>query len=303
VSQFSAWVDERLNKLDADRHFDGLVYHYTSVEGLNGILNSGGFRFTRLEHHKDPDEFKFGLSFVVPAIEAVAHRFNGVQKLAEVLPQAFEKWRKRSTYYTSSFSLAGNLSYQWDNYADNGKGVAVGFDPEIFIPKPSANPFDLPIVARQMVAKVHYGSEWIRAQQRSAIEKALTVFSAGVIKNVSDNRHQQWALFTDVAVALIPLLYANAISAKLLKFEDEREIRLAVAASHTETAAIRQSFDRDKKKIEYLLCPLNPHIHAHNTIREVRIGPKADATVAAHVRGLLEKFCNSPATIAIVPWT
>jgi hypothetical protein len=89
-----------------------LVYHYTSLKGLKGILKKQRIRATHFEYLNDPDELHYCRNLF--GEEARRTDPNAAD------PAMFGE------DYIASFSEVGDDLAQWRSYGDGGNGVAIG---------------------------------------------------------------------------------------------------------------------------------------------------------------------------------
>lgn len=107
------------------------LYHYTSLDGLLGILGSKTLRATHIAHLNDANE----LTLAVDLLEgAVRQRFQAPEVPAEdrkCLGQLLEwiehRFLLEHLLFTCSFTEAGNLLSQWRAYCPPSAGVSLGF--------------------------------------------------------------------------------------------------------------------------------------------------------------------------------
>jgi Protein of unknown function (DUF2971) len=97
------------------------IYHYTSAENALNILKSGELWFTERAHLNDPSEIKFGIELAEYVARSLA------SPIADWLRHLRERFMVPHAYYTASFSVDGDSLPQWRAYADDGKGIALGF--------------------------------------------------------------------------------------------------------------------------------------------------------------------------------
>jgi Protein of unknown function (DUF2971) len=91
-----------------------ILYHYTDVIGLLGILDKGCVRATNAAYLNDSLEFEAGRSV-----------FDGISsEISGPLPAVLSAHK----FYVACFSSVGDLLSQWRGYASNGAGYAIGFD-------------------------------------------------------------------------------------------------------------------------------------------------------------------------------
>ncbi len=103
-----------------------ILYHYTTIEGLKGIIHSKSIWASDYRFANDATEFSYGLSFFEQAIERLRsqHALHGdvvdaIGRLRKAIPQF--------SLLIASFCENGDLLSQWRGY--NGAiGYAVGVD-------------------------------------------------------------------------------------------------------------------------------------------------------------------------------
>jgi len=111
-----------VNKLFATKP-KGTLYHYTSLKGAMGIIESGSIRATEIRFFSDAAEIK--------------HMFNllrdGMTRFSLRLEYELTNWlSKRLTHkhrlFVASFTANGNLLSQWRSYSPAAKGINLGFN-------------------------------------------------------------------------------------------------------------------------------------------------------------------------------
>ena len=120
---------------------DKFLYHYCSTKKMYGILSSKQLRMSditksndydevfmffpgiidamRERYRKDPFQFKFACEYGENAISAFLHLIYGYFRTR------FDKGGV--TNFVVCFCEDGDKLSQWRGYADNGKGVSIGF--------------------------------------------------------------------------------------------------------------------------------------------------------------------------------
>ncbi len=107
------------------------LYHYTTLSGLLGIVDSAELRCSDIRYMNDSTELRHTLDLLG---EQVTQRIvAGVDKPA--LLTAFLDWLTHRVVsgpmlFCASFRGNGNLLSQWRGYSVHGKGVSLGFTPE-----------------------------------------------------------------------------------------------------------------------------------------------------------------------------
>lgn len=116
--------------LGADSYFCyGTLAHYTNLQGLVGIVESGGYWLSDLRFLNDAKEFEHGRELALELIDTRIARprhdpFKAVlQELRGALNQPIHE-----RYFVASFSKDSDSLEQWRAYASGSDGVALVFE-------------------------------------------------------------------------------------------------------------------------------------------------------------------------------
>lgn len=106
------------------------LYHYTSLQGLMGIIESRTLRASDVRYMNDSTELKYAFNLLQ---KAIAVRTAAQTKHDDTL-FFFSTWlrdqiNKGPMLFSASFRANGNLLSQWRGYASHGKGMSLGFNP------------------------------------------------------------------------------------------------------------------------------------------------------------------------------
>jgi len=120
------------------------VYHYCSLETLLSILDKKTIRLSDINKSNDYLESKATIDFIKKAVIQLCHQQSideseqimlgidneaAMKHLIEIVFNRFLNY-KDTLVYAACFSEEPDLLSQWCEYADNGKGVAIGFNTE-----------------------------------------------------------------------------------------------------------------------------------------------------------------------------
>lgn len=125
------------------------LYHYTSIEGLKGILESRCFWASRIHFLNDTQEFKYSFDILKKVISEFLERLP--KKALPPRTPGQDEWLRlfydtiNGMYLESdllvktpvcvfSFSPRGDLLSQWRGYCPSGGGYSIGFRTELLIP-------------------------------------------------------------------------------------------------------------------------------------------------------------------------
>lgn len=102
------------------------IYHYTSISGLISIIESQTIFCTNINFLNDKKEFKHGVNIIEKVLQKLKKE-NFESSVLEMVEKHIDLIYKGERYVTC-FSKDGDLLSQWRAYANQGKGVSIGFD-------------------------------------------------------------------------------------------------------------------------------------------------------------------------------
>lgn len=120
-----------------------VLYHYSTVSGVLGVLNSGKLWATNIWYLNDHGELAYGIDRILEMkekrIQALIDKTEGHEKERQknTLEELFkfllqplldkEAIRSIGRFYVSCFCENGDLLSQWRAYGDKGAGYSLGF--------------------------------------------------------------------------------------------------------------------------------------------------------------------------------
>ncbi len=200
-------LDEILNRQPSH-----IIYHYTTHDGLIGILSSKSIWSTHIRYLNDSYEFVYGLELLKNQINqyyTIKDKRNGY---ANSLLNRLEGSEYSHTFITS-FSENGDLLSQWRGYTDNAAGYSIGFE----------NNYLKPLIREQKFKLVP--CIYNEHEQTEIVNEFITDLIDTCAKNDSDNSPPQE---TSQLIIRYAFKFVESI-APLLKhpsFSEEREWRL-----------------------------------------------------------------------------
>lgn len=191
--------------------------HYTDLNGLFGIVESGSFWLSDHRFLNDKEEFENGRKLTISLLNALAKK-PLYKTFASILNGAarYLMQHKETPSYLCSFSKVSDSLEQWRSYGKNGQGVSIVF-------KNSASHFSLlPILH---VSKVVYkDSEKIRI--------LISLIRKYRIEHGIDVAHANHIDEDDWSSEIARWLAMNFINFKHPSYESEQEIRLLASGEH-----------------------------------------------------------------------
>jgi len=132
-------IQEIAQSLYADSP-DELLYHYTTISGLKGIVEDQSLWASDVRYMNDSAELHYIISLLRDCSEAY-------QEHKKFLNQFINWMSHRVTnghmVFAASFRANGNLLSQWRGYSQVGKGVSIGFKSEDVLALALDNQFQL----------------------------------------------------------------------------------------------------------------------------------------------------------------
>lgn len=127
-------------KLNKKPHGVNVLYHYTDLNGLKGIIENQSFLSSNSAYLNDKEEFYYGVNLFKTAISSYQPQTPDEENIIEEISKELNN-KSESYHFVTCFSIEGDSLSQWRAYANDGKGIAIGFNLkkliEAFEPKAS----------------------------------------------------------------------------------------------------------------------------------------------------------------------
>lgn len=195
-----------------------IVYHYCSLDSFFAIINHSTIRLSNIAKSNDREEVRHCFDIFEKTLRDSCLEFSkyyGCRKFFDNIDYNDLVSRAVTNdsliYYVSCFSAESDLLSQWRGYADDGRGVAIGFYSKAFV---SAKDFK-----NIKYNKVIYDA--------SAIKNDLHDY---IIRKLKDayNRYTPISPYIDAINDIISGMIYNAIFYKNPAFIEESEWRLVI---------------------------------------------------------------------------
>ncbi|MAS35219.1 MAG: hypothetical protein CL610_14500 [Anaerolineaceae bacterium] len=212
-----------------DSQLPPILYHYTNVYGLQGIVESSKWYATHYLYMNDGKEIIYGDELVQEELDKridtepddwVKKTYNkclGKEYGSPSLLREFDY-----DIYIVSFSEEGNLLDQWRAYGDDGEGYSIGINPSklaaIITGPIITDPKNLAFV------KVEYNPSKQNSLIRNAIDEARLILKRELAGAVDDTHRNQ--LCTLIASHLSRTLIQLSLFFKHPAFQNEKEWRV-----------------------------------------------------------------------------
>ncbi len=209
----------------------GTVFHYCSVDTFVSIITNGTLRATNIRKSNDKAEVSGYVHTFQAAVRDAIKQFykenpedNAFKLFAQITEgdsfygldtdSIIKRYvdNNSCTYYATCFSRDGNLLSQWQEYADGGRGVSIGFNENFFARNTQGLHFKY--------SQVHYDLANVK---EFFVKRLLDLFEARkqmAGESVSDQDYQN-ALFE-----IINIMVYNTVFFKNPAFSAEKEFRI-----------------------------------------------------------------------------
>ena len=216
-----------------------VIWHYTSLDGLKGILSSRSLWMTNAQYMNDVTELIYGAKIVLQELQRNARAFFGDVNYSKLIVN-YET-------YVACFCRRKNLLSQWARYARNGAGVSIGFR--------------LSELQKIFSDYIFVSVEYSDMEQRNLFNTYLMHFCGLLSKHTDANVR---------AAAICRLSHIVVAACKHPDFSEEQEIRLIISPD-----AKNKLGDKIKVRVsgDMLVPYLETDIDISGAIKEIMVGP------------------------------
>jgi hypothetical protein len=281
------------------KKFPSLLWHYTTFNGLNGIVAGGQLIASSLAYLNDTAEFLYTIQPLLAHLETAGVSLNDLARglfpsnVESMVKIMFEKHVRGDSFYVTCFSKEPDDLSQWRSYTPHPPGFAIGFEPDELIPLANSHHF--------AAAECKYPKEdELRAEVLAAYENAIkgmdedkSKLPIPVTDELRESFIEKWAI--KVVTAVMHL----APQRKHPKFAAEKEVRLLAMAPLGEIE-YRQS---GSLLVPYIRFPARPK-KGPSTIKAVIVSPcpHQDAVIAVTRQMCLQHHVHAEVLASEVPY-
>lgn len=237
----------------------GLLYHYTTLTGLRGIVGTHTLWASDIRYMNDSAELKHAADLIRAEVQG---RIVSGRGKADLLDQFVDWVAYRITnghlLFAASFRSHGNLLSQWRGYSEHGKGVSLGFSADYILECARKQQFQIgsciyePTRQRELIGQV---VDAVEAQADLVVRGGetrdqlagiyRTVFEdieidllriAAVLKHPSFQEEEEWRIISSVFTndTDSPILFreANAMLVPYIEFDLQLEEKYPLQLDH-----------------------------------------------------------------------
>lgn len=262
------------------------LFHYCSNEAFVSILRSRSLWLSALTLSNDNLEGRWARKIFDDAIMGFDPKMDSHDW--QLLSQCLDDWQSRRGVLGACLSEAGDILSQWRAYADEGRGVAIGFCHQLLS--------NLPLQHRKgWVMEPHYGLDKVvydeTEQKEIATSRIKNFLEASKISEINAFRlgpQKSFKLFEYLGFELMTLIhqFKNPAFAEECEWRFCRHLTLDKPADRVRTFASLDFRNSDRGIIPYSPLPL-PQGTAW--IKSIVLGPRNPTPVDV-VKAMLVKF-------------
>ncbi len=202
-----------------------VLYHYTSSEGIKGIIESGCFWATHFRFLNDQTEILYSMDLIDNEMDYFISSItnNYLKEILEKYKNVRERWINiykgfNHDVYIASFTEKEDMKSQWKEYGEKAKGYVIGIDPNrllnLRMDKPIYNISNK--IGHFWLVKIDYDKE----KQKDIIRKYFKHFETTLSNTEVFNDPNEKRTFYENAVLdyllflinYLPLLFKNPFS-------------------------------------------------------------------------------------------
>jgi hypothetical protein len=195
-----------------------VLYHYTSLKALLEIVESGCLFATDISFFSDAAEMKHTANlFRIYISQRIESGAGNSKLLLQLREWVSERLTRGHSQFVVSFTKNGNLLSQWRSYCPHGKGVSIGFSPNVILHCASSMAF--------RVGRCIYDN----TRQKEIIEEIISQIEelgAKRDENLDASKRHPSQSFHDIFVEIEDDLLRVAALMKHGKFSEEQEWRV-----------------------------------------------------------------------------
>lgn len=267
------------------------LYHYTTREGLYGILSSSKIWASSSQFLNDASEFTYSTQLIAEIatdLKKTSTNWFEQQLLSHAVALHTSDSLKKDVF-VFSLSENGDLLSQWRAYGKSGNAYAMGFSPSVLV-KTLAD-------QRILFSPCLYERDKQVLKIRELLNVALREFHSHGFQP-DDAQTQSWPPGLAQAIADVNLAFIQA--AALIKhpaFVDEREWRLVRIGQQDGVSGALKFRPASSHLVPYVEWSVASGFMSQRLLKEIVIGPSPQFAIDA---ASIEHFLNRRVTTGIV---
>jgi hypothetical protein len=299
VSHFTDWAYRAVEAECLADAVSSPVFHYTTQQGLEGILSSGAIRLTHLGDLAklgDDHEFLYACNLARDALQSSYDDAVAGLLPKETLPLFAQKCFTDGSlsmleeinptsgpfeFYSASFCLQGDDDFLWREYAAKGVGYVLTLSPILFSEPPGGTAHE--VMEKIFRVGMRYDRDRAIALMKNGVQEAVE--SIGGAELPADGI-MATTFFHAMSVRLLDYVIRISSGFKRPCYSPEKEMRLLLLNERKILAPL--STTRDSKGRRFIRYDFVPPLRSSGVLQEIAIGPRAPADAEKQVAELLQ---------------
>ena len=268
------------------------LYHYTSAEGVFGIMEHNEFMATKSNFLNDKMEFLYSLEIFDKLInkyivnEKLRQRFSEkvrieMDKIAIIVPSCSERVcteKENLDFYVVSFSKQENSALNWAEFTEF-KGYCMGFDYENLVEGFSERAF----IHGTVIYNEEEQNHCLLEELLSSLDKAKSLGYKELDDFFAENGHISEEALAEIAEDMALICSVYAMFFKKSFFAGEQEYRFIFAPLEGENTGNPIFRIRDQVFIPYIMAKFGKG-DCTVPLQSVTVGAKNNSDIA--IRGI-----------------
>ncbi len=271
-----------------------LLYHYTTLEGLKGIIENRSIWFSHISTLNDPLELQYGRQLILEEINKhiEIEKDEHIKELLKNLDTFITSFGERMLYvYITCFCEDENLLSQWRSYSADGGGYNLGISINSET-KFGLNLNDLSQSSNTILRKVIYDPRQQKNIINSYISKIIDGAREAILRLNKENGGIPIAWEAQVAVESVNLLFDIMFCLKNEVFKEEKEWRFIKVSPENINSELVNFRGRNENLIPYFNTFIYNNIGTNPIfpLKKIMYGPLLEET---RTRMSLDLFIRS----------
>ena len=263
------------------RHYyndDLILYHYTNLEGIRGIITERAIRCTQFDYLNDPLELQYGRELIIQKLKY----FRNIERnliitnfLNDLINDSGSLGKSPShSIFMASFCDNGNLLSQWRGYASRGCGYNLG----ISLDSDTQACDDLHNPVKFYLRKIIYEFDEQESMIEFYLSKLIDAISSSIKSFENYSKIDRETILSKIGLHLKNLLVDIIISLKNPVYAREKEWRLIRVIRWDELTTIINFRGKNDELIPYVNTIIfNRYMDSLNfPLCKIKFGPMLD---------------------------
>lgn len=217
---------------------DSILYHYCGTQKMYGIMSGKQLRMSDITKSNDYDEVYMFFPSIIDAIRDEYHKNpfhfefsseTGERAMSILVQLLYEYFRKEFdkggiTNYVICFCEEGDKLSQWRAYADNGRGVSIGFSEREL--RQYSERYKNILTMEKVKYKTSEEINHIIISEADSLLSELKNLREWVIDkfHCNDSKQEQYMVF--FFIQMLNMVFMDSLQYKNISFQEENEWRL-----------------------------------------------------------------------------